>query len=83
MIDLLEKSAEITEGVALTPKEWLAFYRLRTVFHYFPDPQPRHVGEEEAEEIKSLQKQHNYSVGDLAFIFLRSKSTIDQVLKRL
>jgi hypothetical protein len=65
----------------LTSKEWKMFYRLHMILHYFPNPQPNQIGKDEAIEILAKQKAHGYSVGDLAFIFMRSKSTIHEFLK--
>jgi hypothetical protein len=50
--------------------------------HYYPDPQPPQVGDDEALAIEDLKEHHGYSVGDLAFIFIRSKATIPEVLNR-
>jgi hypothetical protein len=82
MSDLIDRSFEITEGVKLTAKEWRMFYRLQTILYYYPKPQPAHVDECEAEEIKAKQKHHDYPVGDLSFIFMRSKATIYEVLQK-
>lgn len=65
----------------LTSKEWKMFYRLQMILHYFPNPQPNQIGKSEAIEILAKQKANGYSVGDLAFIFIRSKSTIHEFLK--
>jgi len=77
---LVAKSNEITEGVSLSKKEWMMFYRLQMILHYYPSPQPERVGDDEALTINDLKEQHGYSIGELAFIFQRSKSTIHGVL---
>lgn len=82
MSDLLQKSVDITEGVRLPAKEWRAFYRLQMVLYYFPQEQPFHVSDQEAEAILDLRQVHKYSITDLAFIFQRSKQTIFEVLKK-
>ena len=82
MEGLRQKSDEISEGVSLKKSEWKMFYRLNNILYYYPDPQPKQVCPDEAQEIISLKEQHKYSIGDLAFIFQRSKSTIHQVLKQ-
>jgi hypothetical protein len=79
---LVAKSNEISEGVALTKAEWKMFFRLQMILHYYPDPQPERVGKDEASEISVLKEHHDYSIGELAFIFQRSKSTIHAVLKQ-
>jgi hypothetical protein len=82
MQGLLDMSFEITDGVSLTNNEWKIYYRLRAILHYYPDPQPPQVGDDEALAIEDLKEHHGYSVGDLAFIFIRSKATIPEVLNR-
>jgi hypothetical protein len=82
MLGLVKKSNEISKGVSLPKKEWMMFYRLQTILNYYPNPQPQQVCNGEAEVINELKEQHGYSIGELAFIFQRSKSTIHAVLKQ-
>ena len=82
MQGLVNKSFEITDGVSLTNAEWKMYYRLRAILHYYPDPQPERVGDDEALAIKDLKEHHGYSIGDLAFIFIRSKAKIHELLNR-
>jgi hypothetical protein len=82
MLDLLEKSDEVSNGVRLPAKEWKMFYRLQMVLAYFPKEQPFHITNQEAEAILDLRTRHNFSIADLAFIFQRSKQTIFEVLKK-
>jgi hypothetical protein len=79
---LLEKTFEISENVVLTNREWLMYYRLENVLRYFPYQQPLHIDGLEAEAILGIKKTHDYSVGDIAFIFQRSKATIHEFLKK-
>jgi hypothetical protein len=81
-VKLLEKSLEISEGLRLTNKEWIMFYRLENVLRFFPNPQPCHIEDLEAEAILGIQKTHKFSIGVLAFIFQRSKSAIFELLKK-
>ena len=82
MLGLIQKSNEISKGVSLPKKEWMMFYRLQTILNYYPDPQPKQVCKEEAVAINELKTRHGYSIGELAFIFMRSKATIHAVLKK-
>lgn len=82
MKGIVAKSNEIMDGVLLTKAEWKMFYRLQIILCYYPDPQPQQVCNDEAEAITDLKEQHKYSIGELAFIFQRSKSTINAVLKQ-
>ena len=82
MLGLVKKSNEISKGVSLPKKEWMMFYRLQTILNYYPDPQPKQVCKEESEAINELKTHHGYSIGELAFIFMRSKATIHAVLKK-
>ena len=81
MSDLITKSNELMKEVKLPKKEWLAFYRLQTMFHYYPASQPKTVCKAEAESIRELKRHHDYSMRELAFIFQRSPATILKVLK--
>ena len=82
MKGLYDKSNEISEGVSLPKAQWSMFYRLQTILCYYPDPQPKQVCKAEAETINILKNHHGYSIGELAFIFMRSKATIHAVLKK-
>ena len=79
---LLEKSLELSEGIFLTSSQWKMFYRLQMSLPYFPNPQPRHITDQEAEAILGIKGVHNYSIADLAFIFQRSKASIFECLKK-
>lgn len=81
ILNLEEKVEEIFEGEELPAPQWRAFYRLIMMLNYYPDEQPKHVTEFEANCIKRLHEAHpSYSIEDLAWIFIRSKSTIHAVL---
>jgi hypothetical protein len=82
MLGLIKKSNEISKGVSLPKAQWVIFYRLQMMLHYYPNPQPQKVCDDEALAIESLKQQHDYSIGELAFIFQLSKSTIHSVLKQ-
>ena len=82
MSNLLEKSGELADGVQLSSREWKMFYRFQMILYYYPKPQSQHLSEDEKTAIKSLREHHKYSIDDLAFIFMRSKSTIHECLKK-
>jgi hypothetical protein len=82
MLGLIKKSNEIANGVSLPKAQWTIFYRLQMMLHYYPNQQPQKVCNDEVLAIKDLKQQHGYSIGELAFIFQRSKSTIHSVLKQ-
>jgi hypothetical protein len=79
---LSDKSLELSEGVKLKPNEWLMYYRLDNALRYLPDPQPFHIAEQEAEAIIGIRATHGYSIADLSFIFVRSKASIFETLKK-
>lgn len=82
MSDLINKSFKLTENVTLTPKEWLMYYRVTEMLHYFPDPNHNTYAKKKPKKSK-LREAHGYSVGDLAFIFMRSKATIHEILRKI
>ena len=80
---MLGRFWKLLEDVKLTPTEWKPIFRLDMNFLHYPNPQPKHVPDYEAKAIRDLHKDYPpYSMGDLAWIFLRSKSTIHDVLNR-
>lgn len=80
--DILRQFDGLFKGVELTRDEWLAYFRvLEFLVYSYPNGQTEHVDKFEAEDIKDWQKK-GYSVGDIAFIFRRSKSTIHDVINR-
>ncbi len=81
VLGLFSKIEANIRDIALPPNEWKIYYRIEVILLRYPRDQPQHVEEEEAERIAILRRRHKYSVGDLAFIFNRSKSTIHEVLK--
>jgi hypothetical protein len=52
---LIEVSNDVSNGLTLTNKEWRLFYRLQNALSYFPDPQPSHITDDEAESIIGLR----------------------------
>jgi hypothetical protein len=79
---LVEVSNDVSNGLTLTNMEWWLFYRLQHVLSYFPDPQTRNITDDEAESIIGLRGHNGFSIGDLAFIFQRSKASIFECLKK-
>ena len=80
---MLNRFYELLEDVKLTAKEWKPLFRIEYNFMHYPKPQPKQVPEYEATSIRELHKAYpSYSIEDLAWIFMRSKSTIHAVLNR-
>jgi predicted DNA-binding protein (MmcQ/YjbR family) len=40
MLGLIKKSNEISRGMHLPKAQWITFYRLQMMLHYYPNPQP-------------------------------------------
>jgi hypothetical protein len=81
MREIISRIDKVFEGEKFTAKEWKPFYRVDMMLRYLPDPQPKHVGKDEAKAIRQLHEDHpSYSIEDLAWIFMRSKSTVHAVL---
>ena len=80
---MLGRFWKLLDDVKLTPAEWKPIFRLNFNFLHYPNPQPKHVPDYEADSIRDLHRDNPvYSIGDLAWIFMRSKSTIHDVLNR-
>jgi hypothetical protein len=57
------------------------FFKLFVRLLWYPDKQPNHVEKTEGDFIREL-RQRDFSIGDIAEIANRSKSTVQDVLSR-
>lgn len=81
--DFLEKLEDSFAGEKLPSNEWRALDRMKVQLARYPHAQQKTVEAWEEDWIVELRDgPQKYSVGDVAWIIGRSKSTVFEVLKR-